>query len=65
LFLPMLVWRWLSRSNGASEPTSDLARSPSGLNPVLSAWLWVEVRMTRWISLPLGSSVFLLAQKTE
>jgi SAM-dependent methyltransferase len=63
LFLPMLVWRWLSRSNGAREPTSDVARSPSWLNPVLSALLWVEVRMTRWISLPLGSSVFLLAQK--
>src|SRR5262249_17350100 len=65
LFLPMLVWRWLTRSNGAREPASDVARSPSWLNPVLSAWLGVEVSMTRWISLPLGSSVFLLAQKPE
>jgi SAM-dependent methyltransferase len=63
LFLPMLIWRWLSRSNGAREATSDVARSPSWLNPALSALLWVEVRVTRWISLPLGSSVFLVAQK--
>jgi SAM-dependent methyltransferase len=63
LFLPMLTWRWISRSADDREPRSDLTRSPRWLNPLLSALLWVEVTLTRWVSLPFGSSVFLVGQK--
>jgi SAM-dependent methyltransferase len=63
LFLPMLTWRWFSRSEDGRAPRSDLTRSPRWLNPLLSALLWVEVTLTRWVSLPFGSSVFLVGQK--
>ena len=63
LFLPLMLWRWLSRSRRTSKPTSDLLRVPRWLNAMLRGILAVEIWMTRWISLPLGSSVFLVGQK--
>jgi SAM-dependent methyltransferase len=65
LFFPLLAWRWLSRSDSGREPRSDVARLPGWLNAVCSALLGLEVSLTRWIALPLGSSVFLLAQKPK
>lgn len=65
LFPAMLVWRLLSLRNRDGDETSDLGCSPRWLNPALGAILWVEVTMAQWLSLPLGSSVFVVAQKPE
>jgi SAM-dependent methyltransferase len=63
LFLPMLVWRRLSQSGDEREPRSDLARTPRWLNPLLSTLLWAEVTIAPRVSLPFGSSIFLVGQK--
>jgi SAM-dependent methyltransferase len=63
LFLPLLAWRMGSRAYGAREPRSDLTRVPRWLNPLLSTLLWAEFSLSRWVSLPFGSSIFLVGQK--
>jgi hypothetical protein len=63
LFLPILVWRWLSRLADDGEPRSDLVRTPRWLNAVLTGLLRAEVTMAQYMALPLGSSLFLVGQK--
>jgi SAM-dependent methyltransferase len=63
LFVPMLVWRWLSRWNEAAEPSSDLAHSPKWLDPILGGALAAERALARHLSLPLGSSVLVVARR--
>jgi hypothetical protein len=33
------------------------------LNPLLSTLLWAELTLSRWVSPPFGSSIFLVGQK--
>lgn len=65
LFLPLLVWRWLSRrpSEKREALSSDLALPPAWLNRVLSAGAKVDARLCRALCLPFGSSVFAVARK--
>jgi SAM-dependent methyltransferase len=64
LFLPMLAWRRRSRTRAVREPRSDITRVPGWLNPTLGTLLWVEFTLSRWVSLPFGSSIFLVGQKS-
>ena len=64
LFPCMAAWRCLSRAQKDKEPASDLARIPQWLDPVLGGILRLEFMIARWLSLPFGSSLFLVAQKT-
>jgi SAM-dependent methyltransferase len=65
LFLPMWAWRRRSRTRAMGEPRSDITRVPRWLNPALGALLWVELTLSRWVSLPFGSSIFLVGQKPD
>lgn len=48
---------------GASWTDSDLRPPPRWLNCSLEALLAAETRMTRWLPLPFGSSLFLVARR--
>lgn len=63
LFLPLLAWRRLTRGAGETRATSDTARSPGWLNPPLTALVLLEVGLTRLLSWPWGSSVFVVARR--
>jgi SAM-dependent methyltransferase len=63
LSLPLWVWRRLSRRAGQAQATSDTARSPRWLNHLLTGLVLFEVGLTRWLSWPWGSSVFLVARR--
>jgi SAM-dependent methyltransferase len=63
LFVPLWLWRRLSRSAGEAEAASDTARSPRWLNLVLTGLVLSEVALTRWLSWPWGSSVVVVARK--
>ncbi len=63
LFLPLWAWRRLSRGAGEAQATSDTARSPRWLNPLLTGLVLSEVGLTRWLCWPWGSSVFVLARR--
>ena len=63
LFLPLLVWRRLTRRAGEAQATSDTARSPGWLNPPLTGLILLEVELTRWISWPWGSSVLVVGRR--
>jgi len=63
LFLPLWLWRRLSRSAGEAEATSDTARSPRWLNLALTGLVLSEIALTRWLSWPWGSSVVVVARR--
>jgi SAM-dependent methyltransferase len=63
LFLPLWLWRRLSRGTGEAEATSDTARSPSWLNAVLTGLVLSEVALTRWLRWPWGSSILVVARR--
>ncbi len=65
LFLPLLVWRRLSRrpAKKQAELTSDLAIPPEWLNQLLSVCGKVDARLCRALGIPFGSSVFAVARK--
>lgn len=65
LFLPLLVWRRLSRRPAQKqvEPTSDLAMPPQWLNRLLAAVGKVDAQLCRALGIPFGSSVFAVARK--
>jgi SAM-dependent methyltransferase len=63
LFLPLWVWRRLSRSAGEAEATSDTARSPRWLNAVFTGLVLSEISLTRWFCWPWGSSVVVVARR--
>jgi SAM-dependent methyltransferase len=64
LFLPLWLWRRLSRSAREAEATSDTARCPRWLNPVLTGVVLSEVALTRWLCWPWGSSVVVVARRS-
>ena len=63
LFLPLWVWRRLSRRAGEAHATSDTARSPRWLNALLTGLVLSEVGLTRWLRWPFGSSVLVVARR--
>jgi SAM-dependent methyltransferase len=63
LFLPLWVWRRLSRRAGEVHAISDTARSPRWLNALLTGLVLSEVGLTRWFRWPCGSSVLVVARR--
>ncbi|OGA65839.1 MAG: hypothetical protein A3G81_20935 [Betaproteobacteria bacterium RIFCSPLOWO2_12_FULL_65_14] len=61
LFPPMALWRWLSRSE-EMQPVSDLRRF-SWAQWMCTVLISMELLVTQRIRLPLGSSLFIVAQK--
>jgi SAM-dependent methyltransferase len=65
LFLPLLVWRRLSRmkpGQGAAG-ASDLKLTPAWMNALLTGVGRVDAGLCRELRLPIGSSVFAVARK--
>lgn len=67
LFLPMLVWRQLSRRKAeqGTRCKSDLNLTPAWMNALLSGMGRVDAGLCRELRLPFGSSVFAVARKRE
>ncbi|MHB1080071.1 MAG: class I SAM-dependent methyltransferase [Prosthecobacter sp.] len=67
LFLPLLVWRRLSRMKAEQEPTweSDLKLTPAWMNSLLAGMGRVDAGLCRKLRLPFGSSVFAVARKMK
>jgi len=66
LWLQARLECWLPSAQepaGASRGGSDLRPPPRWLNRSLEALLVAEARMTRWVPLPFGSSLFLVARR--
>lgn len=64
LFLPLLMWRRLSRRPAATGgATSDLAPPPAWLNPLLAAGGRLDARLCHRLRIPFGSSIFTVARK--
>jgi ubiquinone/menaquinone biosynthesis C-methylase UbiE len=62
---PVALVRWLSRarSRRTEPPRSDLRTLPSVLNSVLKGVAALELRASRHVSLPFGTSLFAVARK--
>ncbi len=66
LFLPLLVWRHLSRLKGSRAAAgSDLALTPGWMHWMLAGMGRVDAEMCREFRLPFGSSVFAVARKIQ
>ncbi len=65
LFLPLLVWRWWSRSKAVESRSagSDLAPLPWILNGMLRAGGWLDAVICRAWTVPFGSSVWVVARR--
>ncbi len=65
LFLPMLMWRQLSRMKAKQGKVgvSDLNITPAWMNTLLSGLGRVDAGLCRKLRLPFGSSVFAVARK--
>jgi ubiquinone/menaquinone biosynthesis C-methylase UbiE len=65
IFFPLLViWRPLSRLfANASQPVSDLRPLPPLINKALTYIILQELKLTHYLSLPFGSSIFAVAKK--
>ncbi|MBN8421284.1 MAG: class I SAM-dependent methyltransferase [Verrucomicrobia bacterium] len=67
LFLPLLVWRRMSRTKAGqgTESRSDLKLPPAWLNSLLAGFGRLDAGLCRELHLPFGSSVFAIARKTN
>lgn len=66
LFPLIFATRLLRKSKAAAEtPRSDLSPLPGPVNRFFMALLNLEIRLTRYMNLPIGSSVFCVAQKQK
>lgn len=66
LFLPILVWRKLSKMSAnasADKAKSDLVAPPAFLNKVLTLFGGYEAALCRAIASPLGTSVFSVGRR--
>lgn len=65
LFVPLLLWRRLSRRPGKrAEPVvSDLVPLPGWLNKLLALAGTLDARLCRGLDIPFGSSVFAVLRK--
>ncbi len=64
-FLPMLLWRQISRRRrpARQESRSDLAMQPGWLAPLLHGIGMIDAQACRSLRLPFGSSLFAVARK--
>ena len=62
-FLPLVVWRRVSRARRGGTAHSDVDRSPRWLNPLFHWVLSLELAALRWVTFPFGSSAFVVARK--
>ena len=60
---PIAVLRWLSRRQLGGEARSDFRPLPPFLNSALKGLAALELRASRHLSLPFGTSVFAVARK--
>lgn len=61
---PIALMRWLSRTRAQSdEPRSDFRPLPPFLNALLKSVAGLELRASRHVSLPFGTSLFAVARK--
>jgi len=60
---PIALLRWLSRRRPSAEERSDFRPLPSFVNTALQALAALELRASRHLSLPFGTSVFAVARK--
>ncbi len=67
LFLPLLVWRSLSRlkTEHAAVAVSDLELTPAWMNRLLGGMGRVDAGLCREFRLPFGTSVFAVARKMK
>ncbi len=67
LFLPLLVWRQLSRmkSEHGAAHGSDLKLTPAWMNSVLTGVGKMDAGLCRELRMPFGSSVFAVARKSK
>lgn len=68
LFAPIFVWRQASRlfvGRDATEVASDLSSPPAVLNRALIAMGRLDARLSRWLRIPFGTSVFCVASKRK
>lgn len=63
LFLPLLAWRWMSRLVRVGALRSDVAKSSGVFNAFFGPVMAIEERMGQLISLPFGSSLYIVARK--
>lgn len=63
LFLPLMVWRWLSRARAGGPPVSDVGRVPRWLDGPCRWLILAEVWAARRVGLPFGSSLFVVAER--
>ena len=64
LFVPLLVWRHLSRLK-KEDASSDLKLTPEWMKPLLAGLGRVDATLCRELRLPFGSSVFAIARKMK
>ena len=61
---PIALLRWLSRRRAQSDdPRSDFGSLPAFLNSLLKSVAALELRASRHVSLPFGTSLFAVARK--
>ncbi|WP_051946192.1 class I SAM-dependent methyltransferase [Verrucomicrobium sp. BvORR106] len=67
LFPPILLWRQFSRllsfGQEREEAKSDLTQLPGWLNKVLAGVARMDMKLCRWVGVPVGTSVFVVAEK--
>jgi len=64
LFVPLLVWRHLSRLK-ADDATSDLRLTPAWINPILAGMGSLDAALCRELRIPFGSSVMAVAHNRK
>lgn len=65
-FLPVLVWRILSRFRNPQTPDasrSDLFRLPDWMESILARVASLDFCICRWLHFPLGTSIYAVAMK--
>ncbi|WP_395751097.1 class I SAM-dependent methyltransferase [Prosthecobacter sp.] len=67
LFLPLLLWRQVSRLSAtpARESVSDLKLTPAWMNSLLAGMGRLDAGFCQEFHIPFGSSVFAVARKTQ
>lgn len=61
---PLIALRRLLAKWWPQDPkTSEIALPPAGLNWLLSTVMWVEGHLLRWMDMPFGTSILILARK--
>lgn len=65
LMPPVAVARWLSRRRANDQARSDFRPLPSAANAALRNIALLELHISRYLSLPFGTSLFAIARRNE